>query len=92
MDKIFEAAAMSGKALEINSYLLRLDLNDGYARKLKKMGGKVVIDTDSHRIDNLDMIKLGVNVARRAGFEKDDVINTMGLENLKKWKAGRKNF
>jgi len=89
MGQIFEAAARYGKALEINSYLLRLDLNDEYVRQFKKMGGKVVIDTDSHRIDNLDMIKLGIDVARRSGLEKDDVINTMDTKSLMKWKAGR---
>ena len=91
MDIIFENAARYGTALEINSYLLRLDLNDDFARKFKKLGGKLVINTDSHRADNLDMIKLGVEVARRAGLEKGDVINTMSLSELKQWKKERAN-
>ncbi|HUW72334.1 MAG TPA: PHP domain-containing protein [Methanosarcinales archaeon] len=86
MERIIEAAAAHGKALEINSYFVRLDLNENYSRKVKESGGKIAINTDSHRLNNLDMIKLGVDVARRAGLEKEDVINTMSLDELMNWK------
>lgn len=86
IDRIIEAAAMYGKALEINSYFIRLDLNENYSRKVKARGGRIAINTDSHRLNNMDMIKLGVDVARRAGLEKEDVINTMSLEELMEWK------
>jgi len=86
MERNIVAAAINGKALEINSYFLRLDLNENYARKVKENGGKIAINTDSHRLNNLDMIKLGIDVARRAGLEKEDVINTMPLDELMKWK------
>ncbi|MCG2788535.1 MAG: PHP domain-containing protein [Actinomycetia bacterium] len=86
MERIIEAAAAHGKALEINSYFIRLDLNENYSRKVKAIGGKIAINTDSHRLNNLDMIKLGVDVARRAGLEKEDVINTMSLGELMNWK------
>ena len=89
LDKIFEAAVKNNKALEINSYLLRLDLNDNLARRHKRMGGKFFINTDSHRIENLDMINLGIEIARRAGLEKEDVLNTMSLEELVRWKKER---
>ncbi|MCL5072557.1 MAG: PHP domain-containing protein [Actinobacteria bacterium] len=86
MEQIIKSAAAHGKALEINSYFVRLDLNEDYSRKVKENGGKITINTDSHRLNNLDMMKLGVDVARRAGLEKEDVINTMTLEELMKWK------
>jgi len=86
MEEILNAALKNNKALEINSYLLRLDLDENFARHFKNMGGKLVINTDSHRIDNLSMIKLGVEIARRAWLEKDDVINTLPLKELRKWK------
>jgi len=89
MESIFKAASKYNKALEINSYLLRLDINDNYTRELKSFGGKVVINTDSHRPTNLSMIYLGVEVARRAGLEKEDIINTMPLKELKRWKTAR---
>jgi DNA polymerase (family 10) len=89
MDKLMEAAAKNNKALEINSYFARLDLNEENARKAGKMGVKVAINTDSHRIEDMDMIKLGVDVARRAGLQKGDILNTMSLEEIKGWKKER---
>jgi len=90
MDSIFEAAVKYDKALEINSYFLRLDINECLAAMFKDLGGRIVINTDSHRPANLDMMKLGVEVARRAGLEKKDVINTGSLSEMKAWKKSRK--
>ena len=89
MDKIIDSAAKNVKALEINSYFLRLDLDENYSRIVKSCGGRVVIDTDSHRPGNMDMIRLGVDVARRAGLEKGDILNTLSLKDLMDWKKQR---
>jgi DNA polymerase (family X) len=89
VDYLIEAAARNGKALEINSYFLRLDLNEQNARKAAKMGVKLVINTDTHRPINMDMITLGVDVARRAGLEKKDILNTLTFEELMEWKEKR---
>jgi len=89
MDTILQKAQENNKALEINSYLLRLDINEVLARQFRQIGGKMVINTDSHRADNLAMIKLGVEVARRAGLKKDDVLNTMTLPEIKEWRRSR---
>jgi DNA polymerase (family 10) len=90
IDRLISAAAEKGKALEINSYFLRLDLSEENARKVRDMNGRVVINTDTHRPNNLDMIKLGVDIARRAGLEKKDVLNTLTLKELRAWKRERK--
>ncbi len=89
IDRLIEAAARNGKALEINSYFLRMDLNEQNARKAAKMGVKLVINTDAHRPNNMDMIVLGVDIARRAGLEKKDILNTFSLEELMEWKEKR---
>jgi DNA polymerase (family X) len=89
IDKLIEKAAKNNKALEINSYFLRMDLNEQNAGKASKMGVKMVINTDSHRPNNLDMIRLGVDTARRAGLEKKDVLNTLSLNELMEWKTKR---
>ncbi len=89
MDKLIAAAGKSNKALEINSYFTRLDLNEENAKKARKVGVKVAINTDSHRIEDMDMIELGVDIARRAGLEKEDVLNTMSWEEIKEWKKLR---
>ncbi|MCL5071716.1 MAG: hypothetical protein M1308_12610 [Actinobacteria bacterium] len=89
IDCLIECASRYGKALEINSYYLRLDLNEENTRKAKNANILVSINTDSHRSNNLDMMRLGVDIARRAGFEKESVINTLSLKELKKWKNSR---
>jgi DNA polymerase (family X) len=90
IDRIIEAAADSGGALEINSYYMRLDFNEENARKAGLGGAKLAINTDSHRPGNMEMISLGVDIARRAGLEAKDIINTMTAAELRKWQSGRK--
>ena len=89
IDRLIEEAARNNKALEINSYFLRMDLNEQNVRKAGKMGVKLVINTDAHRPNNMDMIRLGVDIARRAGLQKKDVLNALPLEELKAWKSQR---
>jgi DNA polymerase (family 10) len=80
MEKILEACAKHGVAMECNSYPDRLDLKDVYLRMCKDRGVKVVISTDSHNTANLAFIRYGVTMARRGWLEKHDVINTLPTE------------
>jgi DNA polymerase (family 10) len=80
MEKILEACAKHGMAMECNSYPDRLDLKDVYLRMCKDRGVKVVISTDSHNAGNLALIRHGVTMARRGWLEKRDVINTLPTE------------
>jgi DNA polymerase (family X) len=76
MEKVLDACARHGVAMECNSYPDRLDLKDVYLRMCKEKGVKVVISTDSHSTGNLAFIRHGVTMARRGWLEKKDVINT----------------
>ncbi len=89
IDRVIETCAKYGKALEINSYYMRMDLNEQNARKAKDAGVKIVINTDSHRAGNMDMMVLGVDIARRAGLGAEDIINTSSLDELVLWKNNR---
>jgi DNA polymerase (family X) len=82
MEKILDACAKHGVAMECNAYPDRLDLKDVYLRMCKQRGVKVVISTDSHSTGNLAYIRYGVTVARRGWLEKKDVINTLPVEEL----------
>jgi len=90
LDRVIETCSEYGKALEINSYYMRMDLNEENARKARDAGVKLVINTDSHRAGNMDMMEFGVDLARRAGLEAEDVINTYSLDELRLWKNNRK--
>lgn len=80
MEKVLEACAKHGVAMECNSYPDRLDLKDVYLRMCKDRGVKVVISTDAHSTGNLGYIKYGVLTARRGWLTKADVLNTLAPE------------
>ena len=80
MEKVLEACAKHGVAMECNSYPDRLDLKDVHLRMCKDRGVKVVISTDSHNTANLSFIRYGVTMARRGWLEKHEVINTLPTE------------
>jgi len=77
MEKVLDACAKHGVAMECNSYPDRLDLKDVYLRMCKERGVKVVISTDAHTTTNLSFIRYGVTMARRGWLEKKNVINTL---------------
>lgn len=81
-NKILEVAKRTGTVLEINSNPLRLDLKDTYIKKAKEAGVKMVINSDAHQDDQMDLIMFGVGQARRGWCEKNDVINTMTADEL----------
>ncbi len=82
MEKVLEACAKCGVAMECNSYPDRLDLKDVYLRMCKERGVKVVISTDSHSTNNLSYMRYGVMMARRGWLEKKNVINTLPTAEL----------
>lgn len=85
MDKVVDAAAKTGTALEVNSFWDRLDLNDINIRAAVERGAKISINTDSHHQRHLHAMALGVGTARRGWATKQDVINTFSLNELKAW-------
>jgi DNA polymerase (family 10) len=82
---VFNAAAARGVALEINAFPNRLDLSDVRAREAHRRGALLVIDTDFHRAEHLDMMRYGVAVARRAWLTRADVLNTRSWARLSAW-------
>ena len=83
LDEIISAAAENDTILEINGSPSRLDLGPEYVRKAKEAGVLISINTDAHSVPEFERYQYGVNVARRSGLTKDDVINTYSLEKLR---------
>lgn len=84
MEAVLKAAKETGTALEINAHPLRLDINDAYARRAGDLGVSVVINTDTHLIDQFDHMIYGVSIAKRAWLEKRDVLNALDAAGLLK--------
>ncbi len=75
-DDVFKAAADYGVMMEINAHPSRLDLSDLHAAQAKQYGIPIVINTDAHSTNGLDVMRWGVFQARRAGLSKKEIANT----------------
>jgi DNA polymerase (family 10) len=77
-DVVARAAAAAGCLLEINGSE-RLDLPDTLAAAAKAHGARFVLSTDAHDPRQLGNMRFAVAVARRAGLEAADILNTRPL-------------
>ncbi len=84
MIKVIQKAKDRGCYIELNSNPRRLDLYDTYCRIAKDKGVLVAIDSDAHSVDGFSHLRYGVGQARRGWLEKDDVVNTRPLGELRK--------
>ena len=85
LDAVFEAAARTGTALEIDAYPDRLDLRDEHVRRARRSGVRFAIDTDAHAVGHLDAMCYGIGVAQRGWLTKDDVIDAWPLAKLRRF-------
>jgi len=82
-DVVARAAAAAGCLLEINGSE-RLDLPDTLAAAAKAYGARFVLSTDAHDPRQLSNMRFAVAIARRAGLEAADVLNTRPLGDVLK--------
>ncbi|HEX2695779.1 MAG TPA: DNA polymerase/3'-5' exonuclease PolX, partial [Acidobacteriota bacterium] len=75
IDKVLDGAKRSGKALELNAYYDRLDLNEHNLKKARELGVRISIGTDTHGPGGLEMMRFGAGVARRAWLRREDILN-----------------
>ena len=80
MGRVIAAAADAGVALEINSQIDRLDLDDAHAREARDRGVRLLVNSDAHSTAALGNLRWGVNVARRGWLEAGDVLNTLPVD------------
>jgi len=90
MEEVLDEAKNTGTCLEINAYPKRLDLNDIYVKAAKERGVKLGIGTDTHILDQMEYLDLGLAVARRGWLEKGDLLNTLSYEKLMKVLKGKR--
>jgi DNA polymerase (family 10) len=84
LEKIMEGALERGCFLEVNAHPDRLDLTDDACKLAKDMGLKLSIATDAHSANDLDLMRFGINQARRGWLERGDVINCLPLGKLQR--------
>lgn len=80
IDAIIDAAAVHGVCIEINAHPSRLDLDWRYLRRARDKGMKIPVDPDAHTIDGLDVVRYGINMARKGWLRPADVLNTLSTD------------
>jgi len=83
-DRVIAHARENGCFLEINSSPDRLDVCADTARKAAEAGVLISISTDSHSTGELDLIRCGMDQARRAGLERTQVLNCLPWAKLRR--------
>ena len=66
LEQLLPLAARLGIAVEHNAAPARADLSDLHLKRARELGCKIVVNTDAHAIDELDLIDNGIVQARRA--------------------------
>ncbi|GAB4272101.1 MAG: DNA polymerase/3'-5' exonuclease PolX [Deferrisomatales bacterium] len=84
LERLLRAARERGCFVELNAHPERLDLDDRWCRRAKELGVKVAVSTDAHSVGDLDLIRFGVDQARRGWLEPDDVLNTRPWEAVRR--------
>lgn len=77
MDELFRLAKETGTILELNANPNRLDLASEHVRKAQDLGVMLMINTDAHKIETLDNMKIGVGAAKKGWIRRDTVQNTL---------------
>lgn len=81
---VLDCAAENHVAFECNAHPSRLDLRDTHMMEARKRGVPIVISTDAHRAEGLDLMSYGVEQARRAWLTRADVLNAGPIDALLK--------
>jgi histidinol phosphatase-like PHP family hydrolase len=85
--QVFDCAAQENKAVEINCFPDRQDLNVELLKIARDAGTKISIGTDSHRPEQLEFIELGLAAAIVAGVPKEQILNFYTVNELMEWKG-----
>lgn len=83
--KVIDAAIANEVMIEINGNPRRLDMDWRYWKKAAEKGLLCVINPDAHSVQGLEYYKAGINVARKGWLTKENVFNTRGLKEVKKY-------
>ena len=82
MGQVLDAIADSKYAIEVNGDPHRLDLEPQWIRAARTRGIRCIISTDAHSIGGLGNLHYGVSTARRGWLMRDEVLNTLDLEDF----------
>jgi histidinol phosphatase-like PHP family hydrolase len=83
--RVVEEAVEQDKALEIDGFPDRQDLNVELLELARDAGVRISLGTDAHRPEELRYIEFSLAAAIRAGLSKDRILNFMPRDELLEW-------
>lgn len=83
--RVFAEAARLDKALEIDCYPDRQDLNVELLKIARHYGTRISLGTDAHHNWQLEFIELGLAAALRAKLPPRQIVNFMSAPDVKCW-------
>ncbi len=81
-EAVFHAAAKYKKVLEINAMPVRLDLKDIHTYRAREQGVMLAIGTDAHTVNQMQLMRFGIGVARRGWCQPQHVLNCLPVEKV----------
>jgi DNA polymerase (family 10) len=82
--RVIDHARQNGCFFEINSSPDRLDLSAENARHAAAGGVLIAVSTDSHSTGELELVRCGLDQARRAGLQESDILNSLPWSKLQR--------
>jgi histidinol phosphatase-like PHP family hydrolase len=83
--RLFAEAAGLNKAVEIDCYPDRQDLNLALLKVAKQEGVRISLGTDAHHAWQFEFIELGLAAALKAKIPAERIINFLSLPELRRW-------
>ena len=83
--RVFAEASRLDKALEVDCYPDRQDLNASLLKIAREHGTRISLGTDAHHPWQLEFIELGFAAVLRAKLPPQRIVNFMPLVGLKNW-------
>ena len=87
-ERVFGVAAELDKAVEIDGYPDRQDLNLDLLKVAKKAGCRISFGTDSHGAAQLRFMEYSAAAALLAGIPKERILNFLSRDELLAWASG----
>ena len=91
MKRVIEAAVKHNVILELNASPYRLDIDWRYLRIAQEHGVLISINPDAHSTAGLHDLFYGVGIARKGWQEKENVLNTRTVAQVKKLLEARRD-
>ena len=91
LEQVFDKAAATGVAIEINADPHRLDLDWRVLASARERGIMISIGADAHNLAGLANVQFGVGIARKGGLGPDAILNCRDAEGFVEFGRGRRS-